>query len=409
MMAIQPKFQIGRKERRYFATKTFTDRELPREVFFNHLQNINQRSSHVQDYNVIVYYGVGGIGKTSLQKQLKLELTEYDSNALYTTIDFKDTTFHSPARALLELVREIEYQKNITFPHFEIAYSLYFYKRNPDTTYNEKKLRFENELSIIGSIISTLDGLGIAGSITGIVGKVYNSGKKWNLNKDVKEQLAELESCSIQEIEERLIAFFAYDLQLAIEKNNIKHAVIFLDTFEAIWSSVTNKLTIHSKDKWVRELIASLPNVLFVICGREYLEWENYDADWKDILHHHIIENLSSKDADSFLENCGIQEASIREKIISSSSGHPYHLDLSVDTYFEMKNRGETIEVDMFGSNQREILDRFLQYLTDEEIETLKIMTIQGIIQGIYSSFYSNNIQLDMLLQDTMILINSPS
>jgi len=375
-MPIQPKFQIGRKERRYFATKTFTDRELPREVFFNHLNSINQRPSHTEEYDVIVYYGVGGIGKTSLQKQLKLELSDYDSHALYTSIDFRDTAFHSPARALLELVREIKYLKKITFPHFELAYSLYFYKRNPDTTYNEKKFRFANELSILGNIIGTLDGLGIAGSLTGIVGKLYDSGKRWNLKKEVKEQLIELENCSIQEIEERLIAFFAYDIQQAIEKYNIKNTVIFLDTFEALWASVTNKITVHSKDKWVRELIGSLPNVLFVICGREYLEWEKYDSDWKDILDHHIIENLSSKDAESFLVNCGIKEKDIRSKIISSSGGHPYHLDLSVDTYFEIKNRGETMEVSKFGSNQREILDRFLQYLTDEEIETLKIMTI---------------------------------
>src|SRR5690606_3271723 len=268
-MPIQPKFQIGRKERRYFATKTFTDRELPREVFFNHLNSINQRPSHTEEYDVIVYYGVGGIGKTSLQKQLKLELSDYDSHALYTSIDFRDTAFHSPARALLELVREIKYQKKITFPHFELAYSLYFYKRNPDTTYNEKKFRFANELSILRNIIGTLDGLGIAGSLTGIVGKLYDSGKRWNLKKEVKEQLIELENCSIQEIEERLIAFFAYDIQQAIEKYNIKNTVIFLDTFEALWASVTNKITVHSKDKWVRELIGSLPNVLFVICGIE--------------------------------------------------------------------------------------------------------------------------------------------
>ncbi|WP_047984189.1 hypothetical protein [Ornithinibacillus californiensis] len=372
-MPIQPKFQIGRKERKYFATKTFTDRELPREVFFNHLHSMNERLH--EDYDVIVYYGVGGIGKTSLQKQLKVELVDYDPHALYTSLDFKDHSFHTPARALLELVREIKYQKNITFAHFELAYSLYFYKRNPDITYNEKKLRYEKELSILGSIISTLDGLGIAGSITGIVGKVYESGKKWHLKKEVKEQLIELEHCSLQEMEERLIAFFAYDLRLAIEKYNIKHTVIFLDTFEAIWSSVTNKATIHSKDKWVRDLIGSLPDVLFVICGREYLEWEKYDSDWKEILDHHIIENLSTNDADSFLENCGITEKEVRQKIITSSSGHPYHLDLSVDTYFEMKNLGEEIHADKFASNQREILDRFLQYLTDEEIETLKIMT----------------------------------
>ncbi|MFD1037135.1 tetratricopeptide repeat protein [Virgibacillus byunsanensis] len=375
-MPIQPKFQIGRKERKYFATKQFTDRNIPRELFLHKVNAIKNRTAEEANHDVIMYYGVGGIGKSSLQKQLKIELLENDPNALYTAIDFKDSNFHTPARALLELVREVTFKHKITFPHFEIAYSIYFYKRNPDITFNEKKLPFEKELGILGDVISVLDGMGIAGTISGIVGKVYDTKKNWNLNKEVKGHLKDLENLTVQEIEEQLVAFFAYDIQKAIEKHLIPSTVIFLDTFEALWSGLSNKATVHTKDKWVRDLIGSLPNVLFVICGREYLEWEKYDSDWKDILDHHIIENLDHHDAAHFLENCGVAEEAIRNKMISSSSGHPYHLDLSVDTYFEMKNRGEAIHVENFGSNQREILDRFLQYLTDEEIETLKIMSI---------------------------------
>ncbi|WP_156290914.1 tetratricopeptide repeat protein [Oceanobacillus salinisoli] len=374
-MPIQPKFQIGRQNRQYITTKKFTDRELPRKAFFEKLNDMKQRTED-QAYDVLMYYGVGGIGKSSLMKQLKLELKEAEPNAVYTSIDLKDTTFHHPARALLELVREVRAEQKIKFPHFEIAYSIYFYKRNPDISYNEKKLPFEKELDIMGTIVSTLDGMGIAGTVSGIVGKIYDSKKNWSLDKEVKSYLKELENNSVQEIEEQLIAFFAYDLQKAIAKHHIPSTIIFLDTFEALWSGLSNKTTVHTKDKWVRDLIGSLPNVLFVICGREYLEWEKYDADWKEIIHHHMIENLGYEDAASFLEHCGIEEKAIRDKMIDSSGGYPYHLDLSVDTYFEMKNRGETMDVDRFGSNQREILDRFLQYLTDYEIETLKIMSI---------------------------------
>nr|WP_306798626.1 tetratricopeptide repeat protein [Oceanobacillus saliphilus] len=323
-----------------------------------------------------MYYGVGGIGKSSLQKQLKVELLEQEPNAMYTVLDFKDTALHSPARALLELVREITCKQSLSFPHFEIAYSIYFCKRNPDISYNEKKLPFEKELGIMASIVSSLDGMGIAGTVTGIVGKVYESKKNWNLNKDVKTYLKELENCSVQEIEEQLVAFFAFDLQQAIEKYQIPSSVIFLDTFEALWAGMNNKSTIHTKDKWIRDLIGSLPNVLFVICGREYLEWEKYDSDWKNIINHQMIQNFDYHDAQVFLEQCGIKEEPIRDKIIQSSGGYPYHLDLSVDTYFEMKNRGEVMDSSRFGSNKREILDRFLQYLTDDEIETLKIMSI---------------------------------
>ena len=125
------------------------------------------------------------------------------------------------------------------------------------------------------TMISQLDGLGMAGVVSGIVGKIYETKKNWNLDKEVKAYLKELEHASIQDIEERLVAFFAYDLQRAIEKYQIPSTVIFLDTFEALWSGVTNKTILHTKDQWVRDLIVvSSPNILFVICGREYLEWE---------------------------------------------------------------------------------------------------------------------------------------
>ncbi|WP_423800710.1 tetratricopeptide repeat protein [Neobacillus sp. SAB-20_R2A] len=375
-MAIQPKFQLGRQERRYIATKQFTDREFPREVFAKRVERIIQRPASETEHDVVMYYGVGGIGKSSLQRQLKLELLTQVPNALYTSIDFMNNAIHSPARALLELVRETKFKHKIHFPHFEIAYSLYFFKRNPDISYNEKQLPFKSELNIIGSVVAALDGLGVVGAAAGIIEKLYDTKKKWNLNKDVKEQLKELESCSLQEIEDRLPAFFSFDLQQGIAKHHIPVSVIFIDTYEALWTDVKNEATKYTKDGWVRELIALLPNVLFVICGREYLEWEIVDQDWKEIVEHHILGNLDSNNADYFLQQCGIEEEEIREKMIHASSGHPYHLDLSVDTYFEIKNRGESLHPDQFGSNKREILDRFLRYLSDEEIETLKIMAI---------------------------------
>lgn len=139
---------------------------------------------------------------------------------------------------------------------------------------------------------------------------------------------------------------------------------------------MTNKTILHTKDQRVRDLIVSSPNILFVICGREYLEWETYDSDRKKIIQHYRINNLDDIHASEFLKECGVEEEEIRIKMISSSGGYPYHLDLSVDTYFEMKNCGEKVDPSKFGSNHREILDRFLQYLTDQEIETLKVLSI---------------------------------
>lgn len=67
------------------------------------------------------------------------------------------------------------------------------------------------------TMISQLDGLGMAGVVSGIVG---------NLDKEGKAYLKELEHASIQDIEERLVAFFAYDLQRAIENSDSEHGYL---------------------------------------------------------------------------------------------------------------------------------------------------------------------------------------
>lgn len=85
----------------------------------------------------------------------------------------------------------------------------------------------------------------------GIVGKVYELKKNWNLDKEVKSSLKDLKKATIKKIEERLVAFFVHDLERGIHDVQILSTVIFLDTFEALWTGINNKATIHTKDRWV--------------------------------------------------------------------------------------------------------------------------------------------------------------
>ena len=60
------------------ANKLFTDREEPKKVFWNTYQIFkeNIRNSQENETKVITYYGIGGIGKNSLLKQIRRELHE---------------------------------------------------------------------------------------------------------------------------------------------------------------------------------------------------------------------------------------------------------------------------------------------------------------------------------------------
>lgn len=377
-MAITPKFQIGKKERRTFATKEFTDRELPRTVFKNAISIFESQDFEDKDKtrNVIVFYGVGGVGKSSLRKQLQIDLFKHNPSALYSYVDFIEPTYRNPPRALLELQKNIKSKDNVRLIHFELAYAVFFKKKNPDISYKERNLPYEEEASIAGDLIGALDGLGVFGAVTGIVKKAYKMLSKYGLEVEVKEDLEELETLAIHEIEDRLPAFFAYDIRKILAKKEVPLVVMFLDTYEALWANNRTEASLFTSDAWVREFIAQLPQVLFVICGRERVRWEELDLDWGHHLDQHLLDNLGYKDADSFLQSCGIQEPEIRKKIITASGGHPYHLDLSVDIYYELANKKVKITSSSFASSKREILDRFIRYLDTSEIETLKSLAV---------------------------------
>jgi hypothetical protein len=375
-MPITPRFQIGKQRRSGFPDKEFTNRDTQRRAFLSLVDGLANNLENKDECRVVVYYGVGGVGKSSLLKQLTHDLLKVRDNAAFSSVDFIDPSCRTVAKALLELQRNIVCNKKISWPHFELAYSLYFKKKNPDIVFREKDLPFTEESSFMGNLLAALDHMGIAGAIVGGVSIAYKLFTKYGLEKELKADLTALEDLTAVEIEERLPAFFSYDLGRALKQNEIPVFVAFIDSYESLWENGKTESNIFSQDSWVRELIAHLPKVLFLISGRDRLRWSDVEAEWEKCIIQCLIENLSQKDANIFLTKCGIDNTELKEKIIKVSDGHPYHLNLSVDTYYELKSQGLEISLEKFASSRRNVLSRFLKNLDSSEIETLKVLSV---------------------------------
>jgi hypothetical protein len=368
---MQPKFNFDKSKRKYVALKEFTDRELPQEAFIRNIEKLSENLSEDKEvFQILTYYGVGGIGKTTLKNKLKETVNDM-SNAISLEVDFKNIRSRECAGALLELISSKS--QKIRFPHFELAYAIFFKKKNPDYSFAKDSDSITDKFDLGIEILSILDPLGVVGVSKTIINKIYKQSGKIFLDRDLKEDLINLGNLSLSEIEERLPAYFAYDLKKHLDKTNSIKAVIFMDTFEALSEYETNELKKITKETWIQELIKSLPNVLFAIFGREKIVWESC---WNEFLDQHILSELSTEYTNKFLEICGIKEKEIRDKIVNSSKGHPYYLDLSVDTYFSIKNSGEIPSEKDFGNSTKEILKRFIYNLDNIEIEMLKIMSV---------------------------------
>ena len=376
-MAITPKALLGSTStKQYSANKEFTDRKYFRDIFFQNLEEIKkEKQNNNMQYHVLNFYGIGGIGKSSLLKELSKEIDNCD-DILYAQADFANLSNRDVPTLLLELTKIFE-KKGMVFYHFGLAYAIYFEKTHKDLILSPNVRNIVNEnIGFIADILGTIEGLGILGVIPDTINKIYTAlYNKKNLDLQVKEDLKKMEYMSIPQCEQLLLAFFAYDLNKYLIKKG-KIIVIFLDTYEALWGQLKNELTKFSQDQFVRDLIAQLPGILFVISGREYLEWEIRDPDWKMYLKQYQVERLEDEDANLFLLNCGIVEEDVRQKILKLSLGHPYHLDILVDTYFEIKNKNIIPNVNLFANNAHEILSCFFKYLQAEEIAVIKIISI---------------------------------
>ncbi|MGS2778715.1 tetratricopeptide repeat protein [Robertmurraya sp. GLU-23] len=372
---LKPKRSI--KQLKETASRQFTDREEPRRSYINAFQSLSP-----EPYKVLVYYGVGGIGKSRLQKELQHMTSSLDHTAIQVTIDFREEKHRDPSEALIWMRQQLTQEHHIKFTTFDLAYAIYWSRMKSQITMKSerKTIPFLEEGSFVAELITQLENLPVVQWIPKTIKLIdglsnYRDVMQW-WNGIGKEILADLKDMHPKDIEDMLLVYWAADVMSWLEKNNRK-AVFFFDTYEALWEKDRSIGSFHERDEWIKELILQFDevSVLNVICGREKLVWEKSNSEWKSVVEQHLMGELSPTDCKSFLNSCLISDEHIQEAIIQGSEGLPYYLDLMVDTY-QLISRKQVPEVADFSKSPEEVLHRFLKYLDRPEKETLKILSV---------------------------------
>jgi tetratricopeptide (TPR) repeat protein len=156
--------------------------------------------------------------------------------------------------------------------------------------------------------------------------------------------------------------------------------LIALDTYETLWHSGMGRCgrRREPRERWLVDLVSELPEVLWVVGGRDRLSWaEGYDQGWNEACEQHLVGQLSEEDARSFLAKRGIKEPAIVEKIVLQAAGVPFYLELETLLYDKTPKEQRTPEV--FGGSQQEQIDRLLTHLDPSERATLKLLAAFGI------------------------------
>ena len=366
----RPKYSFGKKS--FEVNEQFIDREEAKKLYRDKL-NTNKKQ-----YNVLTFYGVGGIGKSKLRKEICRLHKEENEKAVAFYLDLNAPEDRNLGAGILKLVDSCD-NKKISFKCFEMAYALYFRKKNPGTQYGrEKDMVTDNTFVGIGLNILEVFDNGITGTAAEIVERTIRLITDRTIDKNVKEELKRFDEYSIAEMEARLPLFFQYDLKSYIEKRRDTKVLIIFDTFEALNENVIEQIHRSKNERWVQDIIEyfdsdNFPNLLTMIFGRDEIDW---DDDWAPLLDQYQLKEFEADYSREYLKKIGIEDDEIVTAITKSSKGYPFLLYLSAETYGNMKNTGKEPKPEDFGGNYPKIIERFLYNLDKDTVEVLRLMSI---------------------------------
>ena len=360
-MKVRMKRQVER------AVREFTDREAPRAAFWKQYAAVKNELSGEPNVHVLTYYGIGGIGKTSLVKQLMHEMDQKNPKARYVYLDFGLSA--DIRRNLYSLKTKLEEKTHFTFPLLELGLYAYSKKVGEKADSPEVKQLTERSplLRLMMSVLGNVPVLGMATSVLSLADEA--TAYLRNHLKMHSKELAKIEAMEAERLYQRLPMLFALDMQHNMEEA-AEPVVFFLDTYEQLVNEMSQIGEPLRNDEWLRGddgLVQNIPGVLWVIAGREKLKWVRLDSAWDSALEQHLLGSLSEADSILFLERAGVEPLALRRQLRALTRGTPIFLDLCVDQYQRLAENGQTPRVELFGRDTYDLTERFIRYMGDAQ------------------------------------------
>jgi len=425
-------------DRTLAASEAFTNRQEQWEAvaaaLTEHVRRIADPGFDVEDLeaprrNVIVFHGVGGIGKTTLSRKLEAALTGEQRPAqwaqpawptgrvLPVRIDLARSAGTDFERVVMT-IRLALAELGRPLPAFDLALRRYWEANHPGEPLEEYLRRGglasrfgkalpEQVQSALGDVAQALLLPGTVGTVVGQVTGVLVSALREHRQSvralagcarlaDLLEADADLEALSFYP------HLLAWELaQLPVGKSVVP--VVLLDTFED-----TGDRTHRDLERLLQRVVWLMPNAFFVITGRSRLQWADEalqgqldftgPAAWPGLVPHDVppartapgggragqvlIGDFSPEDCDDYLARRLSRDGQpligqeAREVIASRSHGLPLYLDLSVMRFLEIRRSGRQPEPADFDHDFPALIARTLSDLTSDERHVLRSVAL---------------------------------
>lgn len=349
-----------------------------------------------QDIPILMFYGVGGIGKTWLSKKLQRDYANHLPSA-YLSLDPKagGTDSIDSAKRLINIRRQLG--DALFCPRFDLAYTWLRYKQGAGEEPCFKGAGFLGNVWEFLTEVGNAAASDVPGSniiswffkkvTSAVSGKLSNTKwKDWLLSNIGQDDFLRLKNSLIDEIYSELANRLLNDLNenLPELENRQLRGVLFIDSMESLRTPQDSQTQIYNAQSWVLDLYHPQSPILLVLTGRDRLTWEeslNTSFANKSYLEQHLVGGLSEYDSRKFLSSCGVDDLDLQEAVLrvsqdqetSSPKGksgyHSFSLGLCANTIGNLKYRGVLVEPDTFDMAPGDILKlarRFLKSLGTE-------------------------------------------
>ncbi|WP_327682224.1 tetratricopeptide repeat protein [Kitasatospora sp. NBC_00458] len=364
--------------------------------------------------NVLTFYGVGGIGKTTLSHELERRLladtqAEGRDDVATVRIDLSEEGACDTESLLLRLRAGLG-QLGSRWPAFDLALASYWARAHPGETLQEfldaspALRRASRSIGLGDQIAESVRQVDPAG-LGGLAGLAHRAALA--TYRAVRDRVREgrlLSDCELfaelveADADYETLSYFPYLLAWDLERlpgrgraGRRPTVCVFLDTFE-----VVNGRADRAVERILQRCVYLMPNVLFVITGRNRVDWADSGAGaeidftgaqcWPN-LHfsndtaeprQHLVGYLSDSDADSYLSEALTRDGEpamspeVRERIISGGQGLPLYLDLSVSHFAALLARGGQPSVADFGGSFTAVATRSIRDLPRDERDLVR-------------------------------------
>ncbi|MFD3779963.1 ATP/GTP-binding protein [Streptomyces sp. NPDC058612] len=403
-----------------------------------HLRLIAGNAFDVEDLeaprdNVVVFHGVGGVGKTTLSRTVEAALkgagqrpAQWGEPAwageriLPVRIDFSRSVGTS-SEDLVLTIRAALAELGRPLPAFDVAMRRYWEAQHPGESLEEYlrrgglAARFGKHMpqQMQSALADVAQALLLPGTVGSAIGQL--TGSLARALRERRQTVRALAGCarlaSLLEAEPNLEALSFYPHLLAWELAQLPPEqrvlpVVLLDTFEDVGDRTHRDL-----ERLIQRVVWLMPNALFVITGRSRLQWADEGlqgqldytgpAAWPglasppagipaartaELVHGQqrqvLIGDFSAEDCDAYLarrlthDGQAMISPDVRAIITDRSHGLPLHLDLAVARFLEIRRSGRTATAADFDHTFPALIARTLSDLTAEERHVLRSVSL---------------------------------